>query len=148
MQSLFTKFEKFNFTSKIFPNNVFRILGHRRFVYIPVYSWENINFIWKRFFRFDFLEFLLTPIYIFCPLEKPWYVVLQYGERLVEFLQDTHNSVVLLHILLGFPQGNLCVKAPENFFYLIKTGEWRKRHETEMSCYCCDSKKIFVGERF
>ena len=40
--------------------------------------------------------------------------MLQDGEGLVEFLQDTNHSVMLLYILFGFPQGNLGIEAPEN----------------------------------
>ena len=36
--------------------------------------------------------------------------MLQHCESLVQFLEDTNNSVVLLHILLGFPQCYLCVE--------------------------------------
>ena len=56
---------------------------------------------------------LLTPINIFRPFKEPRDVVLQDGESLVEFLQDTNNGIVLLYILFGFPQGNLSIEATE-----------------------------------
>ena len=47
--------------------------------------------------------------------------MLQHSESLVQFLEDTNNSVVLLHILLSFPQGYLCVETPgKNSFELGK----------------------------
>ena len=38
--------------------------------------------------------------------------MLQHCESLVKFLQDSNNSVVLLHILLGPAQCYLCVESP------------------------------------
>ena len=37
--------------------------------------------------------------------------MLQHCEGFVQLLKDTNNSVVFLHILLGFPQRYLCVEA-------------------------------------
>ena len=45
--------------------------------------------------------------------------MLQHGESLVQFLEYTNNSVVLLHILLGQPQCYLCVETPEKIFFKL-----------------------------
>ena len=62
---------------------------------------------------------LLTPINIFRPFKEPRDVVLQDGEGLVELLQDTNHSVMLLYILFGFPQGNLGIETTEKMIRLI-----------------------------
>ena len=56
----------------------------------------------------------LTVVDILGSLEESGDVVLEDGEGLVELLQDTNHSVMLLYILFGFPQGNLGIEAPEN----------------------------------
>ena len=56
----------------------------------------------------------LTVVNIFGPLEESGNVVLEHSQRLVEVLQHTDHGVVLLNVLLGFPQRHLCVEAPEN----------------------------------
>ena len=45
----------------------------------------------------------LTVINVFGAFEKSWNIMLQHRKSLVKFLQDSNNSVVLLHILLGQP---------------------------------------------
>lgn len=45
--------------------------------------------------------------------------MLQHCESLVKFLENSNNSVVLLHILLGFPQCYLCVETPGKFVFEI-----------------------------
>ena len=53
----------------------------------------------------------LTVINVFGAFEKSWNIMLQHCEGFVQLLKDTNNSVVFLHILLGFPQRYLCVEA-------------------------------------
>ena len=45
--------------------------------------------------------------------------MLQHCESLVKFLENSNNSVVLLHILLGFPQCYLCVETPGKVVFEI-----------------------------
>ena len=54
----------------------------------------------------------LTVINVFSAFEKSWNIMLQHCESFVEFLQDTNNSVVFLHIFLGHPQRYLGVETP------------------------------------
>ena len=56
----------------------------------------------------------LTVVNIFGPFEESWNIVLEHSQRLVEVLQHPDHGVVLLNVLLGFPQGDLCVEAPKN----------------------------------
>ena len=56
----------------------------------------------------------LTVVNIFGPFEESRNIVLEHSQRLVEVLQHPDHGVVLLNVLLGFPQRHFSVETPEN----------------------------------